>query len=332
MGDEGAEPRVGRSSVSAVILAFNRPRHLATVLEQLVALPIDETIIVDNGFSDTGVDLLSDRHDVRLIRPGRNLGAAGRNLAAVQAAGEFLLNLDDDSFPRAGAVEACVQALEENPRVAVVSGLVRDVDEDGNVVQLDEVGTFDWFFRGGRGGESPPGGFPTFFFAEGASMIRKSAFLEAGGFLEPFFVNGVEVEFATRLIAKGWEIRYLPAAVFDHMKAQGNVSANPSMQKYRIRNQLWYFWLHFPTGLAARRMATYLTFDLIECTYRRNLSAWWRGVTEAWRDRDKVRSHRQPLPRAVLRRAELNRGRLHMRLLWAQLLARFAGRRNRDRR
>ena len=91
------------------------------------------------------------------------------------------------------------------------------------------------------------------------------------------------------------------------------------MAKYRVRNQVWYFWMHFPPLLAARRIPAYLLFDLIEYTYRRNSGAWMQGLRDSWRARETVRPYRKPLPRAVLKRAELNRGRMHLRLLWAQL-------------
>ena len=64
-------------------------------------------------------------------------------------------------------------------------------------------------------------------------------------------------------------------------------------------------------------------FDLIEASYRGALGAWARGVRDAWRDREVALSTRAPLPRAVLRRAELDRARLHVQLLTGQLRARL---------
>ena len=185
-----------------------------------------------------------------------------------------------------------------------------------------ELGTFDWFFRAGREGEPGPEGWPAFFFPEGACMVRREAFLEVGGFFEPYFFHTTEVDLATRLLGADWDVRYVPSAEFEHMKAGAGRVGFEGLE-YRVRNQLWYFWLHFPTRVAALRIPAYLAFDLIECTYRGVPSAWWRGVREAWRQRDVVRGARRPLPRDVIRRAELNRGRLHLRLLFGQLRRRL---------
>jgi GT2 family glycosyltransferase len=193
-----------------------------------------------------------------------------------------------------------------------------------------EPGTFDWWLRAGARGEPPPTGFPTFFFPEGACLIRRDVFLEVGGFFEPYWLTNSELDLATRTIGAGWEVTYLPTAPFHHLKhtshARGgwraalggaglsNVRFNLGL---RIRNELWYYWLRFPTRVALRRIPAYLAFDLLECLYRRVPGAWWAGITTAWAERDRVRGARNPLPRRVLRRAELNRGRMHLRLLAA---------------
>ena len=68
-----------------------------------------------------------------------------------------------------------------------------------------------------------------------------------------------------------------------------------------------------------RRIAAYGAFDFVESSYRGEVGTWWRAVRDAWAERDTVRAARTPLPRDVLRRAELNRGRMHLRLLFFQL-------------
>ena len=92
---------------------------------------------------------------------------------------------------------------------------------------------------------------------------------------------------------------------------------------HRIRNNLWYVWLHLPPAVALRRTFGYLAFDLVEATYRGEPRAWVRAVRDAWRLRHVVRDARDPLPRHLARRAELNRGRMHVRLLAGLLRKRF---------
>src|SRR5205085_2495478 len=113
---------------------------------------------------------------VRVIEPGKNLGIAGRNVGAAEARGDLLLFLDDDAYPLPGAVEELVRFMDTYPRVAAAGGLVRDVDAEERVLLESGFGTFDWWLRAGDDGPCPPEGFPAFFFPEGASMVRRSAF------------------------------------------------------------------------------------------------------------------------------------------------------------
>ncbi|MGH2996577.1 MAG: glycosyltransferase family 2 protein [Gaiellaceae bacterium] len=303
------------SSVSAVILAHKRSRSLELVLDRLAGLPVDEVLVVDNGGEAEEAGAGRDR--VRVLKPGSNIGVAGRNLAAREARGDLLLMLDDDSYPLAGAVETLTAAFESQPRLAAAGGFVRDVDLEGRTIRQDEVGTFDWYLRAGRPG-APPDGLPSFFFPEGASLHRREAFLEAGGFFEPYFQTNSELDLTTRLVALGWDVRYFPNAAFDHLKEEAGRTQPPWRIRRRIRNHLWYFWLRFPPSVAVRRIPAYLIYDLIQCTSRGLLPSWFGGIADAWRERDLVRHERRPLPREVLRRAELNRGRMHVRVLLGQ--------------
>jgi GT2 family glycosyltransferase len=182
----------------------------------------------------------------------------------------------------------------------------------------DEVGTFDWFLRAGRSGAVPAEGLPAFFFPEGASFVRRAALLEVGGYFEPFLIACEGIELTTRLVGAGWDVRYVPDVVFDHRRETGGAHVRKALY-FRIRNQIWYFWLRFPASLAVRRIPAYLAFDFVESAFRRDPGTWVGAVREAWSERERVRAARKPLPRDVLRRAELNRGRMHFRLLGAQV-------------
>ncbi len=306
--------------VSAVIATFNRRDAVISVLDRLRSLPVDEVVVVDNGSSDGTAEALRARGDVRVVEAGANLGFAGRNLGAREATGELLLILDDDAYPLPAAIEFMVEAFRRRRTLAVAGGLVRDLGPGGTIVKSTEVGTFDWWLRAGRR-RTPPEGLPAFFFPDGACMIRRDAFLEVGGFYEPFFLSDIDgLDLATRLLARGWDVRYYPQALFDHLKIRSGRQVNTADRRLymRVRNGLWYFWLHFPPWVAARRMTAYLAYELVECVYRGAPGAWIGGIRAAWRDRERVRPDRRPLPRAVLRRAEMNRGRTHVRLLVEQ--------------
>lgn len=308
--------------VSAVILAFNRRDAVRKVLDVLSQLPVDEVILVDNGTDGTGADVASTHPWVRVLANGNNLGIAGRNRGAEAAHGRYLLMLDDDSYPLPGAVDAMVHVLDADERLGVVGGFVRDVDSNGDVLRATGLGTFDWFLRGNRT-PGNDGTVETFFFPEGASMFRREAFVQVGGFFEPYFVTLSELDLSSRLLAGGWDVRYAPAARFSHLKASAERDPAATL-RLRVRNEIWYFYLHFPFAAAAWRVAFYAAFDFVECLYRRALSAWVGGIADAWRDRRLVEGHRLVLPPKQRKRAELDRLRLHVALLRGQLTRRLS--------
>jgi GT2 family glycosyltransferase len=161
------------------------------------------------------------------------------------------------------------------------------------------------------------------FFAEGGVLIRRDAYLEVGGFFEPYFFTCSEIDLATRLLAAGWDVRYFPAAEFDHMKPEGHGAGSRLALQYRIRNNAWYYWLHFPPAVAARRIPAYLAFDLIESVHRGMPGVWPKGIREAWTQRGAVRRYRRPVPRDLVSRIEIKRGRLHLKILGRALRRRL---------
>ncbi len=320
-------PDGAATKVSAVILSFNRAPALAIVLDRLAELPLHEVVVADSG-TDESAELARSRPGVTVLQM-EDIGTACRNVGAAESTGDLLLMLDDDSYPLPGAVERMVEHFERDPKLGALGGFVRDVEPDGEVNAATGPGSFDWFLRAGQEG-APEDGLPSFFFPEGAVMLRRTAFQEVGGWFEPYFLALSELDLATRLLGAGWDVRYEPRAEFDHMKAEGGMRAAAPTLRRRIRNQIWYFSLRFPAWLAMLRIPTYLAFDLVETTFRGVArKAWAGGIADAWRDRDAVRGRRQVLPRPVLRRAEMNRGRLHFALLWSQLSRRMPWRRGR---
>lgn len=298
-----------------MILAHRRREPLRHTLEQLEGLGFSEILVADNDSRDGTAEMVRGwGGNVRLVHEGDNGGVAGRNIAARAATADLLVMLDDDSWPLGDAVAQLKARFQADPRLGVMGGLVLDVDDEGRTLRATEVGTFDWFLRAGRR-DTPDEGIPAFFFPEGACMVRREAWLEVGGCFEPYWITMTELDLATRMLAAGWDVRYLPQAEFAHAKAEGGRPPSGRILHLRTRNELWYFWLRFPAWRAARRIPAYLAFALIEATYRGAARDVVRAAREAFRDRAKVAPHRAPVSSAVARRAELNRGRMHLRLL-----------------
>ena len=317
------EPTV--DDVSIALLCHNRRDEVLFVLDRVRDLPHREVVVVDSGSTDGTAEAVAalDRDDVVLVRCD-NIAVAGRTVGVEKATGDLVLLLDDDAHPRPGAIERLVAAFAANPRLGAAGGFMIDVDQNGETVRATEIGTFDWFLRDGRTGDGPTAGFPTYFFAEGGVMVRREAYLEAGGFFGPYFFAQSEVDLTMRLVAGGWDVAYVPTAEIHHRKADAGRVPGARVLQYRVRNQLWFWMRHFPWWSAVLHGIGYGLFDLVEAVARGQVAAWWSGVREAISDRHVALDTRTVQPGPVRRRAGRGRARLHVRLLAGQLRRRVS--------
>lgn len=92
-----------------------------------------EIILVDNGSNDNSADAISERFpDITLIRSTENLGfAAATNLAAKQAAGDYLLLLNTDTVVKDKAIERLCSFAAENRDAGIWGG--RTIFADGSL-------------------------------------------------------------------------------------------------------------------------------------------------------------------------------------------------------
>jgi GT2 family glycosyltransferase len=88
-------------------------------------------------------------------------------------------------------------------------------------------------------------------FLAGASVVRRSAFLEIGGFEPRFFIGGEEELLTLNLLGAGWELCYVDDVAIHHHPSEVNRDA-AGRQKVIIRNHLWVAWMRYPLSWALR--------------------------------------------------------------------------------
>src|SRR5918994_1296256 len=110
-----------------------------------------------------------------------------------------------------------------------------------------------WWAPGALGRAADlPGPSVLGFIACGA-VVRRSAFLEVGGFHARLGVGGEEELLAVDLAAGGWGLAYVEEVVAYHHPSP---SRDPSARRrVQVRNALWSAWLRRPLGGAARQTA-----------------------------------------------------------------------------
>jgi GT2 family glycosyltransferase len=259
----GADPRV-----AVVVITHQRREELLLALSRLRELPEQpHVVVVDNGSTDGTADAVRAEHPwVELIASPENLGAVGRNVGVARLDTPYVAFCDDDTWWEPGSLRAAADVLAAHPRLAVVTARILVEPggiEDPIVAELRDspvVGA-DWL----------PGPALGSFLA-GASVLRREAFTEVGGFSERLWLGGEEELMAGDLAAAGWELCYLPQLTIHH---QASTARDPHRRRADgIRNTLWTTWLRRPVRPALRR-----TLHLLRTVPRDRVTA--RGLREA---------------------------------------------------
>jgi len=212
--------------ISYLLPTRNRPRALWQTLAAIGALPGDdhdgaEVIVVDNA-SRPAVKLppeLDNGLPLRCVRLDANLGAAARNHGAAEAHGEWLVMLDDDSYPM------------DTGHLKVLAEAPDDVAAIGAEIFLPD-------------GTREAGGLPEVIVGCGAA-IRRDAFLEAGGYDPDFHYYAEEYDLCAKLLLAGMRVRHDLRFRVRHGKVPDRRDMNVIIRNL-VRNNGWVMQRYAP--------------------------------------------------------------------------------------
>ncbi|MET7326790.1 glycosyltransferase family 2 protein [Nonomuraea sp. NPDC005650] len=266
--------------VTVVVAGRNRPRALARTLP-LHPRPV---ILVDSGAADVTAGFVR-RHfpDVHLVETGKDPGAPARDAGVRLAGTPYVAFADDDSWWAPGALERAADVLDAHPRLAVLAARVLVEPEE----RLDAVSER---MRASPLGVEPdlPGPSVLGFLALGA-VVRKKAFLEAGGFDGVLVSSGEEERLAVDLAAKGWGLAYVDDVVAHrHPPPSGDARGR---QVLATRDAVLTAVLRRPWRVVARRSLDALLAG----------PAGWEGLRTAVPSLPRALAERRELPAAVER-------------------------------
>ena len=232
--------------VSLVVLTRDRPEELRRTLTRLVALPERPPIIVvDNGSRAGTLDTLRREFPAVRWEPlGYNAGAAGRNAGVARVRTPYVAFCDDDAWWAPGSLAAATPLLERHPQVAVLSARVL----------VGPGGTEDPACAAMAASPLPRGHLPgplLMGFLAGACVMRRSAFLEAGGYEPALFLGAEEALLALDLCALGWSIVYAADLTVHHHPSAHRDAAE--RRRLLLRNELLVAWLRRPPGVAVSK-------------------------------------------------------------------------------
>ncbi len=243
----------GMERITACILSYNRKDDLRRTLEALRAIEGLRVLVIDNASTDGTREMLN-APPVPPVPPAptapsapsvilldENLGIAARNIFFEKVQTDFLLTLDDDSWPRSAEdVARMLRTMESDARIASVCASC--VHPDTGVAETAGIERF-------ASGGSAEHGYDVVNIAAGGSLLRMEAMRQTRGYGAEFFWGREENDLAFQLLQRGWRVVYDPGAVIWHTLSPAGRHVYRRLQ-YVTRNSLWLLWKYFPLAAA----------------------------------------------------------------------------------
>ena len=192
-------------SVAVVIPLYNKAATIARALASVQAqtLPPDEVLVVDDGSTDGGADVVAAQvHPaLRLIRQPNGGVSAARNRGTNEARSDWVAFLDADDEWHPAFLASVMRMAKQEPQAGVVFTNLRLSTGPAACLSEDEAGRlrdyFDFFTRNKGHGMSAS-----------TVLVKRSVLLKVGGF--PLGLTlGEDMDTWTRL---AWEtsVAYVP--------------------------------------------------------------------------------------------------------------------------
>ncbi len=232
-----------------MVITRDRRRGLLETLSRLDAAssgPVD-VVVVDNGSSDGTARAVREQWpDVTLVQLPSNRGAGARNVGVEAARAEVVAFSDDDSWWAPGALDLAVDLFAAHPRLGLLAARVLVGPEE----RLDPVSTAMAESPLPRASDLP--GPSVLGFVACGSVVRRSAYLAAGGFDDVVGFGGEETRLAIDLAVDGWGLAYVPAVVAHH--DPDTAGPRPRRRLLLRRNEILSACMRRPWGVVAQRV------------------------------------------------------------------------------
>ena len=217
-------------SVSIIIPTFNGASRIANCLDALLQQVVGrdaEILVVNDGSTDNTANVIDRYPGVRLITQANAGPAAARNRGALEARGKIILFTDDDCTPMPDWLDSMIEPFED-PEVVGLRGVYRTHQKRlvARFVQIEYEDRYRLM-----------AGLPCIDFVDTYSAaFRRDRFLQMTGYDTSFPVASAEdVELSYRMSARGWKMKFAPAAIVYHTHAD-------TLWRYLTKKYKLAFW------------------------------------------------------------------------------------------
>lgn len=235
--------------VCVMVLNFNGHKFLDECLSSLQnqSYPDYEVCLIDNGSSDGSIDYVKNKYPlVKVIRFEVNLGfACGYNKAARLVDSELLVFVNNDIKATPDWLKELVDVIDGNSSIAAVGSLLLFYDPPNLVnhegaMLLPIGGGYDiGIYEPNYQGNTVPRPKEVGAVCGAAMLVRRSVFLEVGGFDSDLFAYYEDTDLCWRFWLFGYRVLLAPKSILFH-KYGGSWGAetNPTRVYLGQKNRL----------------------------------------------------------------------------------------------
>ncbi len=220
--------------VTIAVLNRNGIGRLEKTLPSILAQDFSsfEVLVLDNGSTDASKQYLKQHEMVRLLESDVNLGyGVAKNMLVKEARGEYILLLDNDIELRNLST---VQILHENAKKlhapTLISPIVCDINKVSAPIGLSYTSastTHDIGTIVGHGYKQIPA------YRGNTLFVRRSTFLELGGFDEVYPFNIDDYDLSARAHLKMYQVMSDTDVIVYHHGIESRIDAMSLSWKYR---------------------------------------------------------------------------------------------------
>jgi GT2 family glycosyltransferase len=260
--------------VSVLIVNYRSYTELAGCLKAIVdesgSMPLDVTVVDQESDAASLSRIREQFPNARLVPNAGNDGfAAGVNRAARHATGRYLLLVNPDTIVSPGLIQGLASYLDAHPDIGVAGPRILNADGTlqasarrfpdlstavgGRTSWLTRVAPDNWLSRRNLSYSQALTPVHVDWVSGACMMVRRSAFVGAGGMDEGFFLYWEDADLCCRLLRTGCRTAYLPSVSAVHAGASASRHAAARSLVAFHRSVFRYYWKH--SGLVGRAFA-----------------------------------------------------------------------------
>jgi len=280
------------SKVSFLILSYNRKDDLKETLNNILTQNYKdfEIIICDNNSNDGTIEMIKrEFQEIKLIELKQNIGVGAINKGLEIAKGQFIVILDDDSFPKKDSIEKMVNLFNKDDKIGAIAFNVKNYSSKKIKDNPNEEETKFTYLMGFNGA---------------GVGIRKDILDKVKGYSEEFFLYLNENDLAIRILNQGYKIVQSSDIIAYHKNSPKNRTSKRAPFFYS-RNLYYIYWKYYPPTISLTKTLQHMFLCIYFSFYQRT-NIYIKSTINAFSNFKKIIKKRQKVNKSIIKNLRLS--------------------------